>query len=139
MRNSLIVLVLFSSISISSFAQSVVTATKTTEYADLCFFKQVQMKGYAYANIIGRCAWDPALNGMSLSLVAQPEDPSQEASRIDLAYVRDVKIVQNKSQQIQMTVAIDDMNENGDVITKTKVVYVRSTNVDLRTFSLVIK
>lgn len=135
----LILASLFALASLTAFGQTIVTAEKTTEGAELCFLKQVQIKGYAYANIIGRCAWDPALNGMSLSLVAQPEDPSMEAHKIELDYIRDVKVVQNKSLQAQITVVQDTMNENGDVRQIKKVIYVRSVDAAKGTFSVNIK
>ena len=119
----------------AAFAQEVVTATKTTEGQEICFFKQVQLKGYAYANIIGRCAWDPALNGMSLSIVAQPEEPV-EADLIELDYIRDVKLVQNKSQQVQITVVQDSMKEDGTVFQIKKVIYVKSVDPKKGTFSI---
>ncbi len=125
--------------SLTAFGQTVVQAEKTNEGADLCFHKQIQLKGYAYANVIGRCAWDPALNGMNLSIVAVTEDPTQDAHKIELDYIRDVKLVQNKSEQAQITVIQDTMNENGDVRQIKKVIYVRAIDAKKGTFSVNIK
>lgn len=119
----------------SAFSQEVVKATKTTEGQDICFYKQIQLKGYAYANIIGRCAWDPAMNGMNLSLVAQPEEPI-EADLVELDYIRDVKLVENKSSQAQITVVQDSMKEDGTVFQIKKVIYVRSVDPKKGTFSI---
>ena len=77
-------------------AQNVIQAEKTMEGVDLCYFKQLQLTGYAYANLIGRCAWDPALNGMQLTLVAMPEDPTQEGQKVEISNVRDVILAQSK-------------------------------------------
>lgn len=122
-------------ISSLAFAQEVIKATKTSEGQDLCYFKQIQLKGYAYANLIGRCAWDPALNGMNLSLVAQPEEPV-EADLIELDYIRDVKLVQTKSGQAQITVVQDSMKDDGTVFQIKKVIYVRSIDPKKGTFSI---
>lgn len=138
MKNTIIALTL-SLLAFSAFSQSIVKAEKSSEDADLCFYKQVQLKGYAFANIVGRCAWDPAMNGMSLSLVAVPEDMMEEAHRVELGYIRHVKLVQNKSQQLQITTVSDNMNENGDVFQETKVVYVRVVEPKKGTFSVVTK
>jgi hypothetical protein len=123
-------------ISFSSFAQNIVTAEKNNEGADLCFHKQVQLEGYAYANIIGRCAWDPAMNGMYLTVVAVPEDPTQDAHTLALDNVRDVKVVQNKSQQLQITVVQDNFDSNENVVQKIKVIYVRTVNPKKAQFSI---
>ena len=123
-------------ISISSFAQNIVTAEKNSEGADLCFHRQVQLKGYAYANIIGRCAWDPGMNGMNLTLVAVPEDPTEEAHTLTLDYIRDVKVVQNESQQLQITVVQDNFDANENIIQKKKVIYVRAVDPKKAQFSL---
>jgi hypothetical protein len=123
-------------ISLSSFAQTIVTAEKKNEGADLCFHKQVQLKGYAFANIIGRCAWDPAMNGMYLTLVAVPEDPSEDAHTLTLENVRDVKVVQNMSQQLQITVVQDNFDANENIVQKTKVIYVRAVNPKKAQFSV---
>jgi hypothetical protein len=112
--------------SYSSFSQSIITADKTNEDADLCFYKQVQLKGYAYANIIGRCAWDPAMNGMFLRLVAVPENPTEEAHALNLDNVREVRLVENKLGQIQISVVQDNFDSSGNVIQNKKVIYVRS-------------
>jgi len=134
MKNLLVCIALsFSSV---SFAQQLVTAEKNSEGADLCYLKQIQLKGYAYANIIGRCAWDPAMNGMSLTLVAVPEDPTKEADTVSLDYVRDVKLVQNKEKQLQVTVVQDTFDAKDNVIQKTKVIYVRSVNPEKALFSI---
>lgn len=46
----------FDNLDSSREAQSMVTATKTQDDLDLCYMKQLSLKGYAYANLIGRCA-----------------------------------------------------------------------------------
>lgn len=120
-------------------AQTIVTAEKNGSDADLCFYKQVQIKGYAFANLVGRCAWDPAMNGMQLSLVAVPEDPTQEADKIDLAYIRNVSLVQNKDKQLQISVSADTMNEEGNILQKKNVIYVKSVDGRKGTFSIVTK
>ena len=119
-----------------SFAQQLVTAEKNNEGSDLCYFKQIQLKGYAYANIIGRCAWDPAMNGMSLLLVAVPEDPTKDAETVSLDNVRSVRLVQNKEKQLQVTVVQDTFDAKDNVIQKTKVIYVRSVNPEKALFSI---
>lgn len=48
---------------LSSYAQSVVTAEKTMEFADLCYFKQVQMKGYAYLCLGSVNEWNDSYLG----------------------------------------------------------------------------
>jgi hypothetical protein len=134
MKNLLVCIALsFSSV---SFAQQLVTAEKNSEGADLCYLKQIQLKGYAYANIIGRCAWDPAMNGMNLTLVAVPEDPTKEADTVSLDNVRDVRLVQNKEKQLQVTVVQDTFDAKDNVIQKTKVIYVRSVNPEKALFSI---
>lgn len=125
--------------SISAFAQTIVTAEKTNEDVELCFHKQVQIKGYAFANIVGKCAWDPAMNGMVLTLVAVSEDPTAEADKIDLGYIRNVTVVQNKNAQAQISIVQDDMDEEGNVIQKKRVIYVRSVDAKKGTFSVVTK
>lgn len=135
-------LILTLSLALSSFVafgQTIVQAQKTNEGVDICFHKQINIKGYAFANLLGRCAWDPALNGMYLSLIAVSENPTEEADRIDLANIRDVKLVQNKSEQAQITVIQDTMDADGNVKQVTKVIYVRSVDADKGTFSVNIK
>jgi hypothetical protein len=122
--------------SFSAFAQQIITAEKKSDGADICFYKQIQLKGYSYANLIGRCAWDPAMNGMELSLVAVPEDPNQEAHTLSLDNIRDVKLVQNKSLQLQATVIQDDMDADGNIKQKTKVIYVRAVDAEKGLFSV---
>jgi hypothetical protein len=119
-----------------SFAQQLVTAEKNNEGADLCYLKQIQLKGYAFANNIGRCAWDPAMNGMSLTLVAVPEDPTKDADTISLDYVRNVKLVQNKEKQLQVTFVQDTFDAKDNVIQKTKVIYVCSVHPEKALFSI---
>ncbi len=126
-------------LSLSSFAQTIVKAEKTNQDADLCFYKQVELKGYAYANLVGKCAWDPAMNGLNLSLVAVTEDPTEDAQRIELGYIRHVDLVQNKSGQLQISISQDNLDRNDNLVSIKKVIYVRSVNPAKGTFSVVTK
>ncbi len=123
-------------LSLSSFAQNIVTAEKNNEGSDICFHKQVQMNGYVYANILGRCAWDPAMNGMQLSLVAVTDDPTEDAHSLSLDNVRTVKSITNKAGQVQITVVQDTFGSDDNIIQKTKVIYVRSVNPKKAQFSV---
>jgi Tfp pilus assembly protein PilE len=135
MKNLMLALTLLF-IALSAYSQSIVRAEKNSTDADLCFYQQVQLKGYVYANLIGRCAWDPAMNGMTLSLVAVPEDVMEEAHKIELGYIRNVKLVQNKSQQLQISIILDNMKESGEVFQENKVTYVRAVDSKKATFSV---
>lgn len=126
-------------LSLSSFAQTIVKAEKTNQDADLCFYKQVELKGYAYANLIGKCAWDPAMNGLNLSLVAVTEDPTEDAQRIELGYIRNVDLVQNKSGQLQISISQDNFDRNDNPVSIKKVIYVRSVSPAAGTFSVITK
>ncbi|GEM_PF-4307765 len=126
-------------LSLAASAQSVVTAEKNNQDAELCFYKQVAMKGYAYVNLVGKCAWDPAMNGLNLSLVAVSEDPTEDAQRIELGYIRNVDLVQNKSGQLQISISSDNFDSNDNTITVKQVIYVRSVNPAKGTFSVVTK
>lgn len=79
------------------------------------------------------------MNGMTLTLVAQPSDPMLEAHRLDLGEVLSVKLVDNKLKQLKVTVVAHDMNENGEIIPKNKLISVQSINVSKATFNLTIK
>jgi len=117
-------------------AQKIVTATKTQDDLDLCYMKQLSLKGYAYANLIGRCAWDPAMNGMQLTLVAMPEDPMQDGQKIELDYVRDVVRAQSKGNVIQFSVVQDTLDAAGKVVTLGKTITVRSLDPKKGTFRI---
>jgi hypothetical protein len=122
---------------LTAYGQAVsVRAEKDGRDADICFYKQVNLKGYMYANLVGRCAWDPAMNGMYLSLTSVGEDPTQDAHRIELTNVRDVKLVQQKQGQLQISVLSDAMNEEGDILQKKSVIYVRSVDAKKGIFSI---
>ena len=121
----------------SAFGQAIsLRADIDNQDADICFYKQVNIKSYIYANLVGRCAWDPAMNGMSLSLTAVGEDPSVDAHRIELANIRDVKLVQQKAGQLQISVISDTMNDEGAVLQKKSVIYVRSVDAKKGIFSI---
>ncbi len=135
MKNIFLLTVISMIASFSALAQTVVTAEKTEQDVDLCYYKQVKIGNYAFANLIGRCAWDPALNGMNLSLVSVSEDPMQPAHKIDLENVRAVSLVQQNEGQLQITVKVDDMDQDGNVSQKQKVIYVRSIDMEKGTFS----
>jgi len=119
-------------------AQAIIRAARATDGIDLCFHKQVQMKNYAYANIIGKCAWDPAMNGMNLTLVAVSEDRSKESHRLNLDNIRDVVKVENQGKAAQITVIQDTFDANDNVIQIIKVITVKSIN-KFGTFSIDIK
>jgi hypothetical protein len=123
-------------LSLSAQAQNIVTATKTQEGLDLCYFKQLPLKGYAYANLIGRCAWDPAMNGMQLTLVAMPEDPNEDGQKIELDYVRSVVRAQSKGNLIQFSVVQDSMDAEGKVVQLGKTTYIRALNPKKGTFRI---
>jgi hypothetical protein len=76
------------------------------------------------------------MNGMSLSLVAVPEDSTSDAHTLALDYIRDVKVVQNKSQQIQITVVQDFFDNDEKIVQKTRVIYVRAVNPKKAQFSV---
>ena len=122
--------------SLTTQAQNVVTATKTQEGLDLCYFKQLQLKGYAYANLIGRCAWDPAMNGMQLTLIAMPEDPTEDGQKIELDTVRDVARVQTRGNKVEVTLVQDTLDAEGSVIQKRKLLEIRSLNPKTGTFRI---
>jgi hypothetical protein len=138
MKNFILALTLLF-IALSAYSQTILKAEKSNLDADLCFYKQVELKGYIYANLVGRCAWDPAMNGMTLSLIAVPENMMEDAHRIELGYIRDVKLVQNKSQQLQISIVSDNMKPDGDIFQENKVIYVRSVDPKKATFSVVRK
>jgi hypothetical protein len=122
---------------LTAFGQAVsVRAEKDNRDADLCFYKQVNLKGYMYANLVGRCAWDPAMNGMFLSLTSVGEDPTQDAHKIELTNVRDVKLVQQKEGQLQISVLSDTMDDEGNILQKKSVIYVRSVDAKRGIFSI---
>ncbi len=123
-------------LSLTSQAQNIVTATKTQDGIDLCYFKQLQIKGYAYANLIGRCAWDPAMNGMLLTLVAMPEDPTADGQKIELDHVRDVVRARSNGNRIEFSVVQDTMDAEGSVTQLTKTLIVRSLNPKKGTFRI---
>jgi hypothetical protein len=123
-------------LSLSAQAQNIVTATKTQEDLDLCYFKQLPLKGYAYANLIGRCAWDPAMNGMRLTLVAMPEDPNEDGQKIELDYIRDVVRAQSKGNGIEFSVVQDSMDAEGKVFQLKKTSHVRALNPKKGTFRI---
>jgi hypothetical protein len=138
MKKTLLALALVT-LSMTSMAQNVVTAEKNNQDAELCFYKQVSLKGYAYVNLVGKCAWDPAMNGLNLSMVAVSEDPTEDAQRIELGYIRNVDLVQNKSGQIQISISQDNFDRNDNPVSIKKVIYVRSVNPAKGTFSVVTK
>ncbi len=117
-------------------AQNVIQAEKTMEGVDLCYFKQLQLTGYAYANLIGRCAWDPAMNGMQLTLVAMPEDPMQDGQKIELDNVRDVVRAQSNGNTIQYSVVQDTMDAEGNITQLRKTITVRSVDPKKGTFRI---
>lgn len=139
MRTLLATVLLFA-FSMTAMAQSVVTAEKAdNKDAALCFYKQVKLKGYLYANLIGHCAWDPAMNGLSLSLVAVSEDPMEEAQKIELDYISNVNLVENKSGQLQISVSQDSLDSEDNRKSVKKVIYVKSVSPAKGTFSIAIK
>lgn len=138
MKKTILALALVT-LSFASMAQTIVTAEKNNDDAALCFYKQVELKGYAFANLVGKCAWDPAMNGMNLSLVAVTEDPTEDAHRIELGYIRNVDLVQNKSGQLQISISQDNFDRNDNQISVKKVIYVRSVSPAKATFSVVTK
>jgi hypothetical protein len=118
------------------FAQNIVTATKTQDDLDLCYLQQLPLKGYAYANLVGRCAWDPAMNGMQLTLVAMPEDPTADGQKIELDYVRNVVRAQSKGSVIQFSVVQDTMDAEGKVSQLGRTITVRSLNPKKGSFQI---
>jgi hypothetical protein len=121
-------------LSLATHAQTIVTATKTQDDLDLCYMKQLSIQGYAYANLIGRCAWDPAMNGMQLTLVAMPEDPMQSGHKIELDNVRDVVRAQSNGKAIQFSVVQDTMDAEGNITQLGKTITVRSIDPKKGTF-----
>jgi hypothetical protein len=123
-------------LSLNVQAQNIVTATKTQDDLDLCYMKQLPLKGYAYANLIGRCAWDPAMNGMQLTLVAMPEDPMQDGQKIELDYVRNVVRAGSKGNVVQLSVVQDTMDAEGKVVTLGKTITIQSLSPKKGTFRI---
>ncbi len=134
MKNLLIAMMTL--VSLSTFAQSTVTAEHNNEYSKLCYLKQVKLKGYAYVNLVGDCSMDVAINGMNLSLTAVMPDLMENGRRIEFGRIRDVSVVQQKAGQLQISIVSDEMNGNGDVSQKKEVIYVKSINADAGIFSV---
>jgi hypothetical protein len=123
-------------LSFTANAQNIVTATKTQDDLDLCFMKQLPLKGYAYANLIGRCAWDPAMNGMQLTLVAMPEDPMAEGQKIEIDNIRDVARAQSNGSVIELSMVQDTMDAEGNVFQIRKSISIRSLDPKKGTFRI---
>lgn len=102
-------------LSTSIFAPKFITAEKNNLNADLCFYKQIKIQGYLYANLVGRCALDIAMNGMQLSVTAVLEAPKQDAHIVQLGIVRDVNTVSNKAEQLQLSATEDVIDSNGHI------------------------
>ncbi len=134
MKTSLVITALL--LSFTANAQTIVTATKTQDDLDLCFLKQLPLKGYAYANLIGKCAWDPAMNGMLLTLVAMPEDPMAEGQKIEIDNIRDVVHARSNGNVIELSMAQDTMDAEGNVSQIRNSVSVRSLDPKKGTFRI---
>jgi hypothetical protein len=136
MKNLLVAMLVTTSI--TSFAQST-RAQKNNEDANLCYFQQVKFKGYAYANLVGRCDWDPAMNGMYLSLTVVSEDPMQDSQKIEIGNILNVLSVKENLGQLQILTASHDMNENGEIIQikkDVKVINVQNNGVNQGIFQV---
>lgn len=80
----LIMLIFFILMATSAFSETV-KGEKNDRFADICDFKVVgDVEGFALVNVVGRCAWDPALNGEYLSLTFVGQDPMESATEVDL-------------------------------------------------------
>jgi hypothetical protein len=116
-------------------------AYKDTTYQSLCFHANVlNLKGFAQAMIVGNC-FDVAVNGMSLSLVAMknPSDPEEAAVRVELGQARNISIVENKEEQIQISIEKETYDQEGNFLIEKKVIYVRTVDADDLSFSVVEK
>ncbi len=134
MKSLIALALILSSLAGNSFAKTV-TATNTETDDDLCFLKQTELKNYPVVNVVGRCSYDVALNGMQLKLVAT-NDPSNFAKMLDLGTVRDVTSVRKIGDTLQINITQDSFNANGDDIILKKMITVRSLNVARGTFDV---
>lgn len=111
-----------------SFASQaeIIRGTKDAKFADLCLLKQTSgLAGAAYINVTGRCAFDPAMNGMVLTVTVVSEDPTADTYEVQLnEYLRDVKKVSVKGAQIVIEAIQDTFNDNGDIIQAKKLISV---------------
>jgi hypothetical protein len=119
-------------------ATEVLTAEKSNEGVDLCYYKQLSLAGYAFANLIGRCAWDPAQNGMQLSLVSVSEDPTQDGQRIEIDNVRAVLGAKSVGGCVEIRVLQDSQDIQGRNFQIQKTLSVRPLDQKKGTFRLTV-
>ena len=121
---SLCVLI-FSLSAFAQFSQDIVIGSKAKD-AELCDFKSTSgLTGSAYVNVVGRCAWDPAMNGMNVTLTVVSENPMEDSYEVDLGvYVRSIKKVTALRNSIKVEVVQDTFNAREEIVQVTKTVTV---------------
>ncbi len=121
---SLCVLI-FSLSAFAQFSQDIVIGSKAKN-ADLCDLKTTSgLTGSAYINVVGRCAWDPAMNGMYLTLTVVSENPMEDSFEVDLGVnVRAVKRVTALNKSIKIEVIQDTFNAKEEIVQVKKTITV---------------
>ena len=104
--------------------------------SNLCFFKRVALKDYAYANILGTCPSKQSMNGIWLSIVAVSNDPSEIANTADFGQVRSIRDFKNINKEVEISVVQDRLNAKGEVVTTNEVIYLKTLNRGNGTFYL---
>jgi hypothetical protein len=121
---SLCVLI-FSLSAFAQFSQDIVIGSKAKDVG-LCDLKSTSgLEGSAYVNVVGRCAWDPAMNGMNLTLTVVSEDPMEDSYEVDLGvYVRAIKKVTASKNSIKVEIIQDTFNAKEEIIQVKKTITV---------------
>ena len=140
MKKTVLIAIAMLALSLSALAQTIVKAERDSTYADVCYQRNIQLPGYAYANLIGLCSWDPAINGLQLFLIAIPMDPTEEAYKIELAnnilFITEVKTIK---EQLVISYTEDYITASGGFGRRNGDIYARSVNMKEGTFSVLKK
>lgn len=108
-------------------AEQRVRSTSARTYAELCYFKQVALPGYAYVNVIGNCGFDVALNPLRVRIVAVTE--AREVQTFNLSTpLSDVRSVAGVNGMIQINGVQEDLNSAGDIVRARTTIMVRTLN-----------
>jgi hypothetical protein len=76
------------------------------------------------------------MNGMQLTLVAMPEDPTADGQKIELDYVRNVVRASSKGNVIQFSIVQDSMDKDGNIVQIGRTLRVKSLNAKKGTFEI---
>ena len=116
---------IFSLSAFAQFSQDIIIGKKATN-PSLCDYKSTSgLDGAAFIHVVGNCVWDPAMNGMLLTLTVVSEDPMVDAFEVDLGvYVRTIKKISASKNAIKIEVLQDTFNAKEEVIQIKKTITV---------------